>query len=151
MNFTPLHDMILVKPDPVPEKIGSIHVPQGAIKASDQPGNFHDTGIGSVVAIGLGDKRKQFETTCCPDCHVIWEFDPGLDVYLCDCEGRWVASAVAEEWNRSRHPMLVQVGDRVVFPRRPSSPGGEFSVKIDGEMYMMFNEEQSALAVIDPE
>jgi hypothetical protein len=47
--------------------------------------------------------------------------------------------------------MLVQVGDRVVFPRRPSSPGGEFSVKIDGEMYMMFNEEQSALAVIDPE
>jgi hypothetical protein len=45
--------------------------------------------------------------------------------------------------------MVTKVGDRVLFPRRPNTPGGEFSVMIEGEKYMMFNEEQSAFAVIE--
>ncbi len=47
--------------------------------------------------------------------------------------------------------MNTKVGDRVLFPRRPSSPGGEFSVQIEGEMYILMHEEQSAFAVVEAE
>lgn len=114
INFTPLKDMILVKPDPRPERIGSIFVPDGALPQGHQAGekeeSYRDCFVGTVMAVGRGDKHKA---------------------------------------GTHRHPMLTKIGDRVVYPRRPSSPGGEFSVKIDGEMYLIFNEQQNAFAVIE--
>ena len=63
INFTPLRDLILVRPDPLPEQLGSIHVPAGvlragheSVKASD--GGSRKTFTGVVLAIGPGDKRK---------------------------------------------------------------------------------------------
>lgn len=144
MNFTPLHDMILVKPDQVADKIGSIFVPQGSIQGPDQPGNYHDTGIGTVVAIGPGDRHKAVDRMRCRVCHQRFTSDA-----RCKCYESPITAESVDKWNEGRYPMLVQVGDRVVFPRRPASPGGEFSLKIDGETYMMFNEQQSALAVLE--
>jgi len=149
MNFTPLHDMIVVKPDQVADKIGSIFVPQGSIQGPDQPGDSRDTGMGTVVAIGPGDQHKRIERMRCPACRKRYVYSAPYDGYVCECPHGYVSAEHAASWNLGRYPMLVQVGDRVVFPRRPASPGGEFSCVIDGETYMLFNEEQNALAVIE--
>lgn len=129
MNFVPLKDMILVKPDQVADRIGSIFVPQGSIQGPDQPGDPRDTAFGTVVAIGPGDRL--FEKVV---------QDSGKSM-------RTVRTLINRDGSPA--PMLTKVGDRVVFPRRPASPGGEFSVTIEGETYMMFNEEQNCLAVIE--
>jgi co-chaperonin GroES (HSP10) len=149
MNFTPLHDMILVKPDQVKDKIGSIFVPQGSIQGPDQPGDSRDTGIGTVVAIGPGDKHKLVERMRCTTCRKMYQFDALSDSYTCACPHGYVSEEYAALWNAGRYPMLIEVGDRVVFPRRPASAGGEFSCMIEGETYMMFNEEQNCLAVLE--
>ncbi len=41
-------------------------------------------------------------------------------------------------------------GDIVVCPRRPSSPGGEFELELEGEKYVAFFEEQFAYALMEP-
>ncbi len=129
MNFQPLRDMIVVKPDQVNDKIGSVYVPQGSIKGMDQAGDYRDTGIGTVVAIGPGDRvhEKWIE-------EATQSGKKGM---------RMVRTLIHRDGSPA--PMLTKVGDRVVFPRRPS--GGE--VEIDGQTYMMFNEQQNALAVIE--
>ncbi len=148
--------MILVKPDQAADKIGSVYVPQGSIQGPDRPGDSRDTGIGTVVAIGPGDKHKEFDFDKCWWCNGPRAHDRTaipVTTYTCRC-GTFTWSQLldmAAEWmdEGERHPMCTKVGDRVVFPRRPSSPGGEFSCVIEGETYMMFNEEQSCLAVIE--
>lgn len=149
MNFTPLHDMILVEPDQVADKIGSLFVPQGSVQGMDQPGDYSDTGMGTVVAIGPGDKHKPIDRMRCPECRKLYRYEAASHAYSCGCPGVYVANDFAAEWNAGRYPMLVQVGDRVAFPRRPASPGGEYSVKIGGETFIMFNEQQNALLVIE--
>jgi co-chaperonin GroES (HSP10) len=113
LNFTPLRDIIAVRPDPKITKIGSIWLPDGSTQAGHEPGRDHgsdrDGFIGTVVAVGRGDKL--------PD--------------------------------GTRLPMLTKVGDRVVYPRRPTMTSGEADVMIDGEMLMLFHEEQSSFAVIE--
>lgn len=133
MNFTPLHDLILVKPDQVADKIGSVYVPQGSIQGPDQPGNSRDTAMGTVVAIGPGDRvnEKWVEVT-------LQNGQKGM---------RMIRNLIHQDGRPA--PMLTKVGDRVVFPRRASMPGGEFSCVIEGETYVMFAEQQFALAVIE--
>lgn len=68
-------------------------------------------------------------------------------------KGPMFAEEVAE-WDAGRYPMLTKVGDRVAFPRRPSGPvgcdieTGNCNLTIEGEDYLLFHEEQSALAII---
>ena len=94
----------------------------------------------------------------CATCHTKPVYDADLDGWSCECPiemyddgykgGFWPAGRV-RAWNAGRHEMHVKVGDRVIYPRRPSAPGGSDLVIIDGVGYVMFNEEQSALAVIE--
>lgn len=121
-SFTPLYDMILVKPDPVPDKVGSVYVPQGALKAGHEAGPSEECFIGTVMAVGPGDKVH---------------------------ERRLRDGTIVRTLLKAPAPMQTKVGDRVVFPRRPSMPGGEFELKIDGEMYVMFHEQQFCFAVIE--
>lgn len=157
LNFTPLYDMILVLPDPVPAKIGSIFIPQGVLQAGHKPGAASDTWRGTVVAIGPGDKHMPRESMKCPECRQKWHYRFVSDDFRCGCpepktfesDGKTIPSEAVREWDAGRHPMLTQVGDRVAYPRRASMPGGEFSVTIEGVEYQMFHEEQNAFAVIE--
>lgn len=161
LNFRPLHDMILVKPDHLDDKIGSIFVPMGALKAGDKPGDYHDSFVGTVMAIGPGDRHKPMEAMRCRACHKKRNYDACTDSWQCGCAGHGASYRMrafnvgpiypgdSDKWNAGRYLMVTKVGDRVLFPRRPNTPGGEFSVMIEGEKYMMFNEEQSAFAVIE--
>ncbi len=128
MNFQPLRDMILVKPDPPADKDGSVWIPRGAVKPGHEPGPSRECFTGTVVAVGQGDRVNE---KVVPD---------GLGQ-------RTVRRLIYADGSPA--PMLTKVGDRVVYPRRPSMPGGEFSITIDGEMYVMFHEQQFAFAVID--
>ncbi len=154
-NFHPLRDMILVKPDNAPDMVGSIVIPQGALPQGQQPGDWRDTFLGTVVAVGPGDKHTPFESLKCEVCGKNWKRDEFLDAYGCDCSPcRWSAVRKAE-WDAGRYPMYTKVGDRVAFPRRPSSPNGidpesgNCDLYIDGVGYLLFHEEQSAFAIID--
>jgi hypothetical protein len=173
VNFTPLYDMILVLPDPVPEKIGSIFIPQGVLQPGHKPGPANDTWQGTVVAIGPGDRHMPRESMKCPQCRQKWRHRVVSDTYRCGCpeptflgptfrvcfgaenlasgfsDGKTFTAEAVKEWDAGRHPMLTQVGDRVAYPRRASMPGGEFSVTIEGVQYVMFHEEQNAFAVIE--
>lgn len=149
MNFQPLYDMVLVKPDAEPEKIGSILIPEIAQSRADEPGSSRDTYTGTVVAAGPGDRHKPFASLKCPNCHQKRHYGLRTDAWYCDCPGLAITATEAAEWDRGRHPMELKVGDRVVFPRRASMPGGEFSVRIDGEMYVMFHEQQFGFGVIE--
>ncbi len=124
MNFRPLRDLILVKPDPEPEKIGILFIPQGALPQGHQPGPWGECFLGTVVATGPGDKFIERGRK-----------DGSVNRRLINADG-------------SLRPLLTKVGDRVVFPRRPSAPGGDPDIIIDGEMYLIFHEEQFAYAVV---
>jgi len=172
MNFRPLNDMILVKPDLMDEKIGSIYIPQGALKAGDQPGDYEDSFIGTVVATGPGDQTATLRCTSCgrertilvvkslkrrsaPAAHPDESEDgeqvapsggPGyraISVRSCRC-GKSETTFVRQ----GHAPMQTKVGDRVIFPRRPNSPGGEYSLVLDGEKYIMMHEEQFAFGIL---
>jgi len=172
MNFKPLGDMILVKPDLIDDKIGSIFIPQGILKAGDQPGDWEDGFIGTVVATGPGDQLVVLECTRCRkhrtrmvvktmrrsgvsakrDESVDGEdvapqsrgsMFAGITVGRCAC-GETRSTLVAQ----GHAEMQTKVGDRVVFPRRPTSPGGEFNITLEGVKYIMLHEQQFALAVI---
>jgi hypothetical protein len=136
INFTPLGDLILVRPDPLPVKIGSIHIPEGVLKPGDTFGKAEgsrDTFTGVVIAVGPGDKCKLCLGTGrrpIKDCAI-----PGPDTLMRRCP--------------KRHPMPVAVGDRVLYPRRPSAPGGLADIVIDGETLMIFHAQQSAYAVVE--
>jgi co-chaperonin GroES (HSP10) len=150
MNFKPLNDLILVLPDPLQTQSNGVVLPQGVLQPGDKAGDSSDCFMGTVVAVGLGDRHAPFESLKCRVCHKKRCFSVAMDSYVCEC-GPFAAVPYeqAREWNAGRHPMLTKVGDRVVSPRRPSSPGGEFSVTLNGVLYVMFNEEQSAFAVIE--
>lgn len=112
LNFTPLRDLIVVKPDKPVDKIGSIYIPESAQqKGPSEPGDgaaAYNSFSGTVVAVGRGDKK--------PD--------------------------------GSRHVMYTKVGDKVVFPRRASAPGGAGVIVLDGEEYLVMHEQQSAFAIL---
>lgn len=126
-----LGDRVLVKPDPAPTSVGSILVPDGALPQGHLPGDGREreTFVGTVVAVGPGDKfherRRGFE----------------IHRTLIHRDG-------------SRAPMHVRVGDRVLYPRRPPSERGtdegtgDCGIYLDGERYLLFHEEQAALAII---
>jgi len=151
MNFRPLYDLILVKPDPEVTKVGSVVVPAGALKAGHQAGPSEDAFTGTVVAIGPGDRHKPFRLLPCVKCgckQKLTYLPPPAAIFKCEC-GHISFEENVEFWDAGRHPMLTQVGDRVVYPRRASMPGGEFELKIDGERYTLFHEEQSAYGIIE--
>jgi hypothetical protein len=139
--------MLLVKPDSKTH-VGLIAIPGTAQSAGFAPGDYHDTYTGTVVATGPGDKHKPIGSFYCSKCHQKHVYDPVADWYRCGCHCAPVTPGRAARWNESRFPMLVKVGDRVAFPRRPNMPGGEFFVTLEGEKYMMFHEEQCAFAVL---
>jgi len=142
--------MLLVKPDLMDDKLGSIYTPEGSLQAGDKPGDYLDSFIGTVAATGPGDT---IETLECKDCHarrknVLRQKFSGSRATLkgaspCEC-----GSHEYKVVRRGHVKMQVKTGDRVVFPRRPNSPGGEFSLIVDGEKYIMLHEEQSAYAVL---
>jgi hypothetical protein len=148
-NFQPLHDMILVKEDPAPERIGSIFIPEGSFTPGHKPGRSDECFTGTVVAVGPGDRHKPFESLTCRACRSPRFFDAETDSYLCECPKAEISREIAAKWDAGHYPMLTKIGDRVVYPRRASMPGGEFSVTLFGESYVMFHEEQSAFAVIE--
>jgi co-chaperonin GroES (HSP10) len=149
-----LHDRILVRDIPDPEKIGSIIVPTSSEAAGLR--------FGEVIAVGPGDK---------------W-IEKGLDengnpkrasVAMCECghhsaihsEGTWGAGArpclmvdgLGEDFDycqckdfNPRLPMDVKPGDIVIFDRRR-----ECEVYIEGDRYALIHQEQSVLAVLDPD
>lgn len=134
MNFKPLNDLIVVKEDPLRKQSeGGIQYPQGALKTADQAGDYRETSIGTVVAVGPGDRvtEKLVE-------EALQNGKKGM---------RMVRRLINQDGSPA--PMLTKVGDRVVFPRRATMPGGEFSCEIEGDKYLMFREEQFALAVIE--
>lgn len=159
LNFTPLNDMIVVKPDPEEKKTASglLFLPDGSMPGGHKPGSYRDTFVGAVVAVGRGDRHVQFEKLKCSACGSHRYYEPRLDGWVCNCAepDGFVSSEEVDKWNKGRYPMEVKVGDRVVYPRRPNSPAGthegngETGIVIDGEKYLIFNEEQSALAVIE--
>ena len=157
-NFTPLGDLILVKPDPEPEKIDSIFVATGYQPQGHKAGRGDECFAGTVVAVGPGDRHKPFASLTCPACRSKRFFEVEMDSYLCECPKGAIPRDLAERWDAGRYPMLTKVGDRVIFPRRPSSPvgtdprfsaGGDSGLRIDGELYLLFHEEQSCFAVIE--
>ncbi len=65
MDFKPLKDMILVKPDAIDDKIGSIFIPQGILKSAERPGDYKEGFAGTVVAVGPGDPRLNIRCRAC--------------------------------------------------------------------------------------
>lgn len=148
-NLRLLGDMILVRPDPAPDKLGSIFAPQGSLPQGHQPsanpatfmgveqrtGSARDTFIGTVVACGPGDRF-----------HEKIRHRPGTG-------GHEVVRTLINQ-DGSRRPMKTKLGDRVVYPRRPNSPvgtdegTGESAIYLDGEKYLLFHESQFALAIV---
>jgi co-chaperonin GroES (HSP10) len=159
MNFRPLRDLILVKPDPSQDKTDSgIVIPQGVIPDSERPGealeSYRDSFIGTVVAVGPGDRVPPFNWEKCWKCKKP-RVACYLDYFRCGC-GDFMASEIAKQaadWaaQGERYPMYIQRGDRVIYPRRPNSPGGDCDVHIDGELYVMFHEQQSGFALLEAE
>ncbi len=147
MNFQPLNDMVLVLPDPVQTESNGVILPQGVLQAGDKAGDSSDCFIGTVVAIGPGDRHRPVGSFVCSTCGTKPDLRWPHGIYSCRCTVWYPAMQAA--WNAGRHPMLIAVGDRVAFPRRPSMPGGEFSVKIEGVDYVMFHEEQFGFGVIE--
>jgi hypothetical protein len=164
IDFQPLNDMVLVKPDPAQDKIGSIIVPEMAKTYGHQEGPSEDCFIGTVVAVGPGDKHKPFHLVICPDCGSRPTFIPRLNYFECGCMVPVAVEVVrppmqafarrqytldqANEWNEGRYAMELKLGDRVAYPRRPSAPGGEYHVDIDGERYQLFHEQQFGFAIV---
>jgi len=148
VNFRPLGDMVLVKPD-LPTHVGSIEIPETARSSAHQPGDYHDSYTGTVVAVGPGDRHKPIGSFYCSHCHQKHVWDPVWELFRCGCPRASLTKTAATKWNKGRFPMLVKLGDRVVYPRRPSMPGGEFGVKIGGQMYLMFHEEQFGMGILE--
>ena len=110
--------------------------------------------------MGPGDRHKPFESLKCQHCHQKRRYDAIRDEYVCACIGhhrRHYGPEDAQKWDAGRYPMETQVGDRVAYPRRPSSPvgtsprstqGGDSSLTIDGETFLLFHEEQNCLAIL---
>ncbi len=142
MNFHPLKDFVLVLPDPEVEKEGSIYIPTGTVSPGHKAGPSSHGFIGTVVAIGPGDKLFEWY---CWYCNAV-KHTTKRGAPKCKC------GLMMELSDTKRHPMLVKVGDRVIYPRRASAPGvfEELTV-IDGVGYALFNEEQNALAILEPE
>ncbi len=170
-NFRPLRDMILVLPDNAPDMVGLIVIPQGALPQGQQPGDYRDTFMGTVVAVGPGDKHTPAASLKCRVCGEKRTYRAIDDMLVCACapedpleehrtrpfhEGP-IRAEDAARWDRARYPMYTKVGDRVAFPRRPSSPNGidpesgNCDLYIDGVGYLLFHEEQSAYAIIEEE
>jgi co-chaperonin GroES (HSP10) len=154
MNFQPLNDLLLVKPITTYNHGGRIFIPDTIEhRHSHKPGDWSDTFVGVVVATGPGDKLLHLkcghcghETKRLADRATLRE-KRGLHAFrACRCGKRdW---AVIGE---SRMPMETKVGDKVVFARRPNTPGDIDGILIEGQRYLLFNEEQSALMVIAEE
>lgn len=141
-SIRPIYDRVLVREIPREEKEGSLFLPE-----TSRDNKKIRTGI--VVAVGLGDKAKEF----IPDqknvnsdgrpwiqyyaYEVCWcghhESDHHEFCYQCDCKAF-----------DGRAPMSVKPGDRVLYDRRR-----EAEIFIDGEKYSLIHEEQSILAVIE--
>ena len=151
IGFQPLGDLILVR------EVSTIHdgliqVPESVEgKYSHQPGDYQDGFIGEVVAVGPGDRLLYAQ---CRGCHGIQS--RVLDRYRRK-QGHFggfgaCPSCQTSDWElvgESRLAMQCQVGDRVIYPRRPSSPGGDSDIKINGERFLMFHEEQWAFALLE--
>jgi len=142
-TFTPLGDLILVKPDPLPGQVGSIVIAETTQNPGHRPGHYADTFTGTVVAVGPGDRIFLLRCRQCgADCRRI---ETARRFRCRACGGALEYTGDPPDY----HPMQTKVGDRVAFPRRPNAPGGADLIQIDGEGYVTFNEEQSALAVIE--
>lgn len=149
-NFTPLRDLILVLPDAPPDKVGSIFIPGQAKQYGDQPGRSEDGFTGTVVAVGPGDRHTPLLSIKCPVCAKPWKYVAICDASHCECSPmKWLDQTHVNAWDASRYPMQTKVGDRVVYPRRPTTPGGTELTMIDGVGYLMFAEEQFAYAIIE--
>lgn len=144
--------MILVKPDAIDDKIGLIHIPEGILKSGEKPGDYMEGFIGTIVATGPGDPLL---TLKCGECGthrkriVQSSFGGTRTVYKGMGKCGHCQSSAYTVTHRGHAAMETKIGDRVVFPRRPSSPGGEYSVDLEGEKYILMHEEQSAMAVLE--
>lgn len=150
-TFQPLGDLILVRP--LPWRDGLIEIPEIIEgKHSHQPGDYQDSFVGEVVAVGPGDRLLHARCVTCGAEKALLACRAGghppswrsASFGACEC-GRRKWEFVTE----SRAPMECKVGDRVIYPRRPSAPGGGSDIEIDGERFLIFHEEQSAFAILE--
>jgi hypothetical protein len=154
MNIQLFSDFLLVKPITTYNHGGRILIPDTiAHKHAHNPGDWSDTFIGVVVATGPGDRLLHLkcghcghETKRLADRATLRTAKNRHAFRVCPC-GKQDWAVIGE----SRMPMETKVGDRVVFARRPNTPGDVDGILIEGERYLLFNEEQSALMVISEE
>lgn len=125
-QFGPIHDRIVVKCDPVPERVGSIYKPERR--------NRKDlTRSGVIVVMGPGE-YTQPEKYC--DC-----FDPETGVVhdgCFKCLGNYKLPA-------QRREMECKIGDRIAYEHSEDQ-----EITVDGKRYALLpHEEQEPACVID--
>lgn len=144
-QLRPLGDLVLVRPLPEEEKIGSVVLPDNA--------RTPERGLrrGKVIAAGPGDRAFHFKCDeCFADYSSTVHSDDGKVFAVSACprcgskERSLYLSVANEEPHSSRRPMHVKPGDTVIYPRVPS--GG---VMINGAECFLIHEEQHVLAVIE--
>ncbi len=146
-RFRLLGDMILAKPVEMTSKV--LVLPRVDRTRADRPGSSADAFYADVVATGPGDRRLHGRCRCGAEKIILVHRGKGFG--RCEC-----GSADWEVTGESRVPMTCKPGDRIVIPRRPNGPSGidprgDCAVTIDGERLLIFHEEQSALAVVEPD
>jgi hypothetical protein len=154
-KFSGLKDMLIVKP--LDQKYGMIVMPETAESLTvHEPGAGEDAFLGVVALTGRGDRAVRIR---CDECGA--ESRRILDRLLPSRQGLHDGHSYGEcqcgsnkglAWTvigYDRLPFEVKRGDVIVMPRRPTAPGGEFELELEGEKYVAFYEEQFAYAVVE--
>lgn len=156
-QFQGLKDLLIVKP--LDQKYGIIFMAETAegltvhegARADDSDAG--DAFLGVVAATGRGDRVVKIRCKACgADSQRILDkilpTRPGVN------DGRRYARCVCggERWDVTGYdhlPFEVKRGDVIVMPRRPTAPGCEFELTLEGEKYVAFFEEQFAYSVVE--
>jgi hypothetical protein len=143
-----LDDMILAKPLDTYSAV--LFLPRCDAIRADRPGDSGDTFLAEVVAVGPGDRLIHGK---CRSCGAEKRFllnrrNSGFGECGACGSREW------EQTGESRVPMHTAPGDVILVPRRPTSRNGvevngDCALMLDGERYLLFNEEQFALAKVE--
>lgn len=127
-TLTPILDRVIVKPDPAPEKIASIHLPDETVDGLKQRMR-----AGTVVAIGPGNFRQKKHARCngegCIDCNATGfvrgeyrptELKPGDRVHI-------TMYADADLGPEGRAALTIQVDGEELLVMRESDIAGKYA------------------------
>lgn len=164
-KFEGLKDLLIVKP--LEQKWGVVFMAETAEGLTVHEGariddsDAHDAFLGVVVATGRGDRVAKIRCKACgaDSQRIIDKLGGGrpgvagkgfgkcgayLPLHACRCDSREF-----EVTGYDYLPFETKRGDVIVMPRRPTAPGGEFELVLDGEKYVAFFEEQFAYSVVE--